>query len=95
VPEMVACWQGWPHRADGDKGGASHWSDVTASSWAGVRQASFLLSRVPPSSFEGAVRGLYESGQHSVTGLTLDSPHSDVQWRGWPYLEGWQNSAGI
>jgi hypothetical protein len=44
----------------------------------GVRQASVLLSRVPPSSFEGAARGPYESGRHSVTELTLASSHNDV-----------------
>jgi hypothetical protein len=73
----------------------SHWSDVTTSSWAGVRQASVLLSRVLPSSFEGAACGLYESGRHIVMELTLASPHSDVQWWGWPHREGWRNSAGI
>jgi hypothetical protein len=73
----------------------SHWSDVTASSWAGVRQAFVPLLRVPPSYFEGAACGPYESGRHSVTELTLASPHSDVLWRGWPRREGWRNSAGI
>jgi hypothetical protein len=32
----------------------SRWSDVTASSWAGMGQASVPLSRVPPFSFEGS-----------------------------------------
>jgi hypothetical protein len=72
-----------------------HWSDVTMSSWAGARQASVPFSRVPPSSFEGAARGPYESGQHSVTELTLALPHNAVQWREWPHREGWRNNAGI
>jgi hypothetical protein len=45
-------------------------------------------SRVPPSSFEGAARWPYESGWHSVTELTLASPHSVVQWQGWPHGGG-------
>jgi hypothetical protein len=65
-----------------------HWSDVTASSRAGARQASVPFSRVPPSSFEGAACGPYESGRHSVTELTLALPHSVVQWRGWPHQGG-------
>jgi hypothetical protein len=65
-----------------------HWSDVTMSSWAGARQASVPFSRVPPSSFEGAARRPYESGQHSVTELTLALPHNAVQWREWPHREG-------
>jgi hypothetical protein len=88
VPEMEA-------QADSDEGDAPHWFDVTASSREGAIQAFVPLSRVPSSSFEGAVCGPYESGRHSVTELTLASPHSDVQWRGWPHREGWQNSAGI
>jgi hypothetical protein len=43
------------------------------------------LSRVPPSSFEGMARRPYESGRHSVAELTPASPHSIVQWRGWPH----------
>jgi hypothetical protein len=58
-------------------------------------QASVPLSRVPPSSFEGAACGPYESGRHSVMELTLASLHSDVQWRGWPHREGWRNRAEI
>jgi hypothetical protein len=27
--------------------------------------------------------------------LTPALPHSAVQWRGWPYQEGWWNNAGI
>jgi hypothetical protein len=95
VPGMVLQCPRWRHRADGDEGDAPHWFDVTASSREGAIQAFVPLSRVPSSSFEGAVCGPYESGRHSVTELTLASPHSDVQWRGWPHREGWQNSAGI
>jgi hypothetical protein len=72
-----------------------HWSDITASSRAGAREALVSFSRVLPSSFEGAEHGPYESGRHSVTELTLALPHSVVQWRGWPYHGGWRNSAGI
>jgi hypothetical protein len=43
------------------------------------------LSRVPPSSFEGVERQPYESGWHSVTGLTPALPHSVSQWRGWAH----------
>jgi hypothetical protein len=45
--------------------------------------------------FRGCGVGLYESGWHSVTELTLALPHSVVQWRGWPHREGWRNNAGI
>jgi hypothetical protein len=62
MPGMASWWRGWPNRADGDGGDAPHWSDVTALSWASMEQASFPLSRASPSSFEGAVRGPYESG---------------------------------
>jgi hypothetical protein len=72
-----------------------HWFDVTASSRACVRHAFVRFSRVPPSSFEGAACGPYESGWHSITDLTLALPHSVVQWRGWPHREGWRNSAGF
>jgi hypothetical protein len=51
-------------------------------------------SRVPPSSFEGAARQSYESGRHSVTGLTPATPHSTAQWRGWPHRGSWRNSVG-
>jgi hypothetical protein len=95
APGMGLQCPGWWHRSDGDKGNAPHWFDVTASSREGAIQASVPLSRVPPSSFEGAACGLYESGRHSVTELTLTSPHSDVQWRGWPHREGWRNNTGI
>jgi hypothetical protein len=89
-------WQrGWPHRADGDGGDAPHRFDVTASSREGARQVSVPFSRVPLSSFEGAACGLYESGRHIVTELTLALPPNVVQWRGWPHREGWRNSAGI
>jgi hypothetical protein len=71
-----------------------HWSVVTASSWVSVRQASVPFSRVPPSSFEGATHGPYESG-YSVTELMLALPHSAVQWRGWPHWEGWRNSTEV
>jgi hypothetical protein len=76
---MVAQRRGWPHRADGDGGDAPYWSDVTASSCAGARQAFVPFSRVLKSSFEGAARGPYESGRHSTTELTLALPHSVVQ----------------
>jgi hypothetical protein len=59
---MALRWRGWPHRTDGDGGDATHWSDVTALSWAGVEQTSVPLSRVPPSSFKGAAPDPYESG---------------------------------
>jgi hypothetical protein len=72
-----------------------HWSDVTALSRAGARQALVLFSRVLPSSFEGAARGLYERLWYSVTELTLALPHSAIQWWGWPHQEGWRNNAGI
>jgi hypothetical protein len=87
--------RGWPHRADGDGGDAPYWFDVTASSCEGTRQVSVPFSRVPLSSFESAVCGLYESARHSVTELTLALPHSDVRWRGWPHQEGWRNSVEI
>jgi hypothetical protein len=95
VPDTVAWHRGWPHRADGDRGDAPHWSDVTVSSRAGARQAFVPFSRVLASSFEGAARGPYESGLHSVTKLTLALPQSVVRWRGWPHQEGWRNSAEI
>jgi hypothetical protein len=57
-------------------GDAPHWSDVTASSWAGVERASIPFSRVPSSSFEGVSPDPYESGYHSVTELTPALPHS-------------------
>jgi hypothetical protein len=95
TPGVVLQCPGFPHRADGDGGDAHHWFDDTASSRAGARQVSVPLSRVPPSSFDGAACGPYESGRHSVTELTLALPHSDVHWRGWPHREGWRNSAGI
>jgi hypothetical protein len=44
-----------------------------------VEQASAPLSRVPLSSFEGAARRPYESGQHSVTELTPALLHSILQ----------------
>jgi hypothetical protein len=69
---------GWRHRADDDGGVTPHWFGVTASSREGAIQVSVPLSRVPPSSFEGAACGPYESGRHSVTELTLALPHSDV-----------------
>jgi hypothetical protein len=62
----------------------AYWSDVT-----GVERASVPFSRVLPSSFEGAARWSYESGQHSVTEMTPALPHSSVQWRRWPHREGW------
>jgi hypothetical protein len=62
VLEMALRWRGWLHRTDGDEGDAPHWSDVTASSWAGVEQASVPFLRVLPSSFEGAAHSPYESG---------------------------------
>jgi hypothetical protein len=80
---------GWWHRVGGHRGDAPHRFDVTASSSEGAIQVSVPLSRVPPSSFESAECGPYESGRHSVTELTLALPHSDVQWRGWPHQEGW------
>jgi hypothetical protein len=86
---MVASLQGWPHRADGDGGDVPHWFDVTALSREGVRQVPVAFLRVPPSYFEGAVLGPYESGRHSVTELTPALPHSVVQWWGWPHREGW------
>jgi hypothetical protein len=58
------------------------WSDVMVSSRAGASQVSVPFSRVLPSSFEGAARGSYESGRHSVTELILALPHSAIQWRG-------------
>jgi hypothetical protein len=64
---MALRWWGWPHWTDSDGGDTPHWSDVTASSWAGVEQTSVPFSRVPPSSFEGATPGPYESGSHIVT----------------------------
>jgi hypothetical protein len=76
----VAQRRGWLHRADGDGGDAPHWSDVTASSRAGARQAFVPFSRVPLSSFEGAACGPYGSGRHSVKELTLALPHSAAQW---------------
>jgi hypothetical protein len=95
APGMGLQCPGWRHRADGDGGDTPHWFDVTTSSREGAIRASVPLSRVPPSSFEGAERGPYESGWRSVTELTLASPHSDVQWRGWPHREGWRNNSGI
>jgi hypothetical protein len=76
---MVAQRQGWLHRADGDRGDALHWSDVTVLSCVGVGCMSVPFSRVPPSSFEGAARRPYENGWCSVTELTLALPHSAVQ----------------
>jgi hypothetical protein len=51
-------------------------------------------SRVPSSSFEGVVHRPYESGRHSVTGLTTAMPHSTAQWRGWPHRGSWRNNVG-
>jgi hypothetical protein len=44
--------------------------------------------------FEGMARQPYESGWHSVAGLTPASLHSVVQWRGWPHRGSWRNSVG-
>jgi hypothetical protein len=41
-----------------------------------------------------SARQPYESGQHSVTGLTPAMPHSVAQWRGWPHRGSWRDSAG-
>jgi hypothetical protein len=73
---MVAQRRGWPHRADGDKGDMPHWSDVSASSRASARQTFVPFSRVSLFSFEGAACRSYGSRRHSVTELTLVSPHS-------------------
>jgi hypothetical protein len=95
MPGMTLWWRGWPHRADGDGGDPLYWSDVTAWPWASVEQALVPPSRVPPSSFKGAMHRPYESGWHCVTELTLALPHSAVQWRECPHRERWGNSAGI
>jgi hypothetical protein len=96
VPGMAAQRRGWPHRARGDGGDALHWYDITASSCAGVGEVSISFSRALPSSFEGAARRSYGSRRHSVTELTLASPHSVVQWRGWSHKAGGRrNSAGV
>jgi hypothetical protein len=76
VPGLVAQQRGWPHRAGGDGGDALHWSDVTVLSRAGAGLKSAPLSRVPPSSLEGATCRPYRSGRHSVTELTLALPYS-------------------
>jgi hypothetical protein len=92
---MVVQRRGWPHRADGDGGDAPHWSDVTASSRAGARQAFVPFLRVSPPSFEGAARRPYGSGWYSAAELTLAILHSAVEWRGWPHKGGLRNSTGI
>jgi hypothetical protein len=57
---------------------------------------SVPFSRALPSSFEGATRRSYGGKRHSVTVLTLASPHSVVQWRGWPHRAGGRrNSVGV
>jgi hypothetical protein len=94
VPGMVASLRGWPYRDDGDGGDVPHWFDVTASSREGARQVPVPFSRVLPSSFEGAVRGPYESGRHSVIELTSALPHSVIQWRGWPHREVGETAPG-
>jgi hypothetical protein len=95
VLKMASWWWGWPHRANGDRGDAPRWSDVTVLSWASAEQAFVLFSRVPPPSFEAAVRRPYESGWHSVAELTPALPHSVVQWQRRPHREGWWNCVGI
>jgi hypothetical protein len=52
---------GWPHRTGGDGGDTPYWFDITVLSWANVEHASVPFSRAPPSSFEGAALGPYES----------------------------------
>jgi hypothetical protein len=75
---MAAQQRGWPHRAGGDGGDAFHWSDVTASSYAGVGWVLIPFSRVLPSSFKDAACRSCGSRRHSVTELTVASPHSVV-----------------
>jgi hypothetical protein len=57
-----------------------HWSAVTAPSWTGAGQMAVLLSRVPPSSFEGcdveAVREWAAQCHGFDTGLPAQLPHS-------------------
>jgi hypothetical protein len=53
------------------------------------------LLRVPPSSFKGAAHQPYESGRHSVTGLTPALPHSVAQWRGWRTRELAEQRRGV
>jgi hypothetical protein len=90
---MVAQRRGWPNRARGDGGDALRWFDVMVSPRVGVGQVFVPFSRVSPSSFEGAARRPYGGGWHSVTELTLASPHSVVQWQRWPHRAGgWWNS---
>jgi hypothetical protein len=80
VPEKVAQWRGWPHRARSDEGDALRWSDVTAPSWAGAGQMAVPLSRVPPSSFEGCDMGAVQEWVVQClgvdTGLSAQLPHS-------------------
>jgi hypothetical protein len=46
--------------------------------------------------FRGCGTPVVRGRRHSVTELTLASPHSIVQWRGWPHRAGGrQNSAGV
>jgi hypothetical protein len=61
-----------------------HWFDVTASSRAGERQAFVPFSRVLPSSFEDAVRGMYGSGLTAHCRIVAGMAHKG----------GWQNNAG-
>jgi hypothetical protein len=96
VPGMTAQRRGWLHRAGGDSEDTLHRSDVTAPSCVGAREVSVPFSRVPPSFFESAAHRPYGTRRHNVTKLTLDLPHSTVQWRGWPHRTGvWRNNAGV
>jgi hypothetical protein len=98
VSRMALQCPGW-RRGGGDgrtglivtEGRAQHHGMAPCERGTGVRP----LSRVPPSSLEGAARRPYNSGWHGVAELTLALPHSTVQWQGWPHREGWWNSAGI
>jgi hypothetical protein len=66
VPGMAAQWWGWLHKAEGDRGDAFRWPDFTAPSQADAGQVVVPLSRIPPSSSEGATWKRYGSGRHSV-----------------------------
>jgi hypothetical protein len=76
VPRMMAQWRGWPHRTGGDGEDALCRPYVTASSWASAELVAALLSRVPPSSFEGREVEEVPEWVTQCHGMTPAFPHS-------------------
>jgi hypothetical protein len=96
VPGMTAQRRGWRHKAEGDRGVALHWPDVTVLSCA-ARGVSVRTS------FEGSTvlsRGVRRGGRAGVGDTMSGSWHwpyhtAPVQCQGWLHREGWRNSVMI